>query len=66
MFLSNLYLKFNKNDIYFLARDGYFIKELFEHYIDSKKLNMEGESLYFEISRRAVLGAVEKDKEKVH
>jgi len=65
MFLSNLYLRFSNKDIYFLARDGYFIKELFEHYINSKKLNMEGKSLYLEISRRAVLGAVEKNKENL-
>ncbi len=65
MFLGNLYQKFNKKDIYFLARDGYFIKELFEHYVDSKKLTMQGESLYFEISRRAILGAVKKDKENL-
>ncbi len=65
LFLSNLYQKYSTDHIYFLARDGYFIKEAFEHFIKSKNLNPEGEIHYLEISRRAVLGAVKKDKENL-
>lgn len=65
LYLDNLYEKYQKNNIFFLARDGYFIKELFESYLQSKGVKTEGELHYLEVSRRALLGAVEKSEENL-
>lgn len=65
LFLNNIYLKFQNKRIFFLARDGYFLKELFEVFLKTKKLSIEKEIEYLIISRRAMLGAIEKDEENL-
>jgi len=65
LFLENLYSRHHEENIFFMSRDGYFIKQLYEHYLKSKNLKHEGEVRYLEISRRVVLGAVEKDAENL-
>ncbi len=65
LFLSSIYQKFSDKRIFFLARDGYFIQEAFQHFILTKDLKLEKESQYLEISRRTVLGAVVKNEENL-
>ena len=65
LFCDHLYTRHRKDSIYFMARDGYFLREIYEKFVHSKGMEIEGKSRYLEISRRAVLGAVEKTPENL-
>jgi len=62
LFMEYLATEYRDKPIFFLSRDGYFLKKIYEHYAHSKGLEIEGRSRYLQISRRAVLGAIEKDE----
>ena len=65
LFMNNIYKKFADKRIFFLARDGYFMQKVFEHFMKTKELEPEGKADYLQISRRAVLGAVIKNEENL-
>ena len=65
LFINNIYQLFSDKKIFFLARDGYFIQNSFEHFLQSKDLKLKGEAQYLQISRRAMLGAVLKNEENL-
>jgi len=64
-FMAHLYGQHREKPIFFLAREGYFLKELFEHFVQSKGLELQKAPHYLLISRRAVLGAVEKNAQNL-
>jgi predicted HAD superfamily hydrolase len=64
-FISYLCTKHLDKKIYFFARDGYFLKELFEYFVESKNIKLKNPPEYLLVSRRAVLGAIKKNKENL-
>jgi len=65
LFMNHLYITHQNKRIYFLARDGYFLKEIFEHFVATKGLNLPKAPHYLLISRRAVLGAMRKNEKNL-
>jgi hypothetical protein len=59
LFFSSLYDNYHGKNVYFLSRDGFFLKELYEAFLKSKNIQVSNIH-YLLISRRAVLGAVKK------
>ncbi|MDQ1268470.1 MAG: hypothetical protein QG560_1113, partial [Campylobacterota bacterium] len=62
VWMSYIYAKHKNNKIFFLSRDGYFLKEIFEHFLETKNLELKQEAKYLLVSRRAVMGAHKKDE----
>jgi len=65
LFMNHLYNTHQNKRIFFLARDGYFLKELFEHFIATKGLSVAKIPQYLLASRRAILGAMNKDEKNL-
>lgn len=61
IFMSYLYKKHKEKRLFFLARDGYFLKQIYEFFLQTKQLKNQNEPEYLLISRRAILGATPKD-----
>jgi len=65
LFMANLYKKHKDKRIFFVARDGYFLKEIFEHFLQSKGLQTKEKQKYLLTSRRAIFGAAVKNEENL-
>lgn len=65
VFMSHLYQKHKDKRLFFLARDGYFLHQLFDYYVKSKKLPLKKTTHYLLVSRRAILGAIHKNKDNI-
>jgi len=65
LFTSRIYQQQSDKNLYFLARDGYYIQKTFNHFLKTKQLQVNGKSHYLQISRRAMLGAVIKNEDNL-
>ncbi len=65
MFVNNIYRKFSDKRVFFLARDGFFLQQTLETFLETKDLTMYSQVEYLQISRRAMLGAVMKNAENL-
>ncbi len=62
IFVNHLYKKHKDKKIFFLAREGHFIKDIFTCFITNKKLPLTEQPKYLLVSRRALLGAVKQNE----
>jgi len=62
LYMSHLYANHKGKRLFFLARDGYFLKKIYEFFLQTKQITDQSSPEYLLISRRAILGATLKDE----